>query len=293
MAWRFRKTFKVMPGLKLNLTNRGLSATVGVSPFSVNLGPRGVYGNVGIPGTGIWTRQRLDTPHSSQPVSQPTPFEAISPDSPAPVPPATVPTSPHSQVTEVRSASTEMLNSASLEDLRKLLKDAYDERANLYQEVATAEREYQIASRRHLKWNRGFLLKRIFKNAFAVRREVSETAQAKLEELRERLRLTTLATQIDMDREQAEPYYKMRDDFAALTECQKIWDTLNRRAIDRVAERSAANEAITREPVGFSLDCCDLIQWEQKVPHLPNRSGGDIYVYPVSFSTEPPDKPLP
>lgn len=72
----------------------------------------------------------------------------------------------------------------------------------------------------------------------------------------------------------------MRDDFAALSECQRIWDTLERRAVNRVVERSAANEAITREPVAFSLNCCDLIQWEQKVPHLPNRTGGDMYVYP-------------
>ncbi|MBX9599562.1 MAG: DUF4236 domain-containing protein [Bryobacteraceae bacterium] len=60
MSWRFRKSFKLLPGIKLNLTSRGLSATIGASPFSVNVGPRGVYGNVSIPGTGVSARQRLD-----------------------------------------------------------------------------------------------------------------------------------------------------------------------------------------------------------------------------------------
>ena len=69
----------------------------------------------------------------------------------------------------------------------------------------------------------------------------------------------------------------MCDDFAALSGCQRIWGTLERRAINREAERSAANEAITREPVSFSLSCCDLTQWEQEVPRLPNRAGGDLY----------------
>jgi hypothetical protein len=55
MSWRFRKTFKVLPGVKLNLTARGLSATLGAAPFSINIGPKGVYRNVSIPGTGIWT----------------------------------------------------------------------------------------------------------------------------------------------------------------------------------------------------------------------------------------------
>jgi hypothetical protein len=61
MGWRFRKS---LPGVRLNLTGRGLSATFGVAPFSVNVGPKGVYGNVSIPGTGIWTRQRIGAPSS-------------------------------------------------------------------------------------------------------------------------------------------------------------------------------------------------------------------------------------
>lgn len=67
---------------------------------------------------------------------------------------------------------------------------------------------------------------------------------------------------------------------AALSECQKLWNVLTEKAIDRVAERSNANTAVTRTPLSFSLNSCDLIQWEQKVPHLPNRTGGDMYIYP-------------
>jgi hypothetical protein len=62
MSWRFRKTFKVLPGIKLNLTANGLRATFGAAPFSVNVGPKGVYRNVSIPGTGIWDRQRIGGP---------------------------------------------------------------------------------------------------------------------------------------------------------------------------------------------------------------------------------------
>jgi hypothetical protein len=226
----------------------------------------------------LWNRQRLDSPSPSQ--RTPVDRNPIAPQFPAPVAPSVAPTSSDPSVTEIRSASTELLNSENMEDLRKLLKDAYEERTTLQQEVAAAEREHGIAMTRYRSWDNGFLFKRVFKRAFAARREVSETAQAKLEELREQLRLTTLATQIEMDPQQAEPYYKMRDDFAALTECQRIWDTLERRTVNRVVERSAAHEAITRAPVAFALGYCDLIQWDQKIPHLPNRNGGDMYVYP-------------
>jgi hypothetical protein len=73
MSWRFRKTFKVVPGVKLNLTRHGLSATIGAAPFSLNVGPRGIYRNVSIPGTGLWNRERLDLP-SSQPPGYPAAY---------------------------------------------------------------------------------------------------------------------------------------------------------------------------------------------------------------------------
>ena len=75
MSWRFRKTFKVLPGVKLNLTRHGLSATLGAAPFSINVGPRGVYRNVSIPGTGIWSRERLDAPSSQRSGPEPLPQE--------------------------------------------------------------------------------------------------------------------------------------------------------------------------------------------------------------------------
>ena len=85
MSWRFRKTFKVLPGVRLNLTERGLSATIGAAPFSVNVGPRGVYSNIGIPGTGIWTRERFDDPSGHQATFEPTPPTGLRDPHPAPV----------------------------------------------------------------------------------------------------------------------------------------------------------------------------------------------------------------
>ena len=190
-----------------------------------------------------------------------------------------MPVSP-SPATEIHSASTELLTSESLEQLRHVLTDAYNERDELTREVLSATSEANTATRRYQSWERGFLLKRLFKQSFATRKETAETAAAKLEELQEQLRLTTIATEITVDREQAEPYYRMRDTFAALSECQKVWNVLTEKAIDRVAERSNANTVVTRTPLQLSLNSCDLIQWEQKVPHLPNRTGGDMYIYP-------------
>lgn len=59
MGWRFRRSFKVIPGVRLNLSKSGLSCSIGGAPFTANIGPRGVYGTVSLPGSGISYRKQL------------------------------------------------------------------------------------------------------------------------------------------------------------------------------------------------------------------------------------------
>ncbi|HSD07893.1 DUF4236 domain-containing protein [Flavobacterium sp.] len=56
---RFRKSIKILPGIKVNLSKTGLSTTVGAKGLSVNAGKKGTYFNTGIPGTGIYNRQKI------------------------------------------------------------------------------------------------------------------------------------------------------------------------------------------------------------------------------------------
>ena len=60
MAWKFRKRIKIMPGVTVNLSKSVISTTVGAKGASVNMGKNGAYLHTGIPGTGIYDRQRLD-----------------------------------------------------------------------------------------------------------------------------------------------------------------------------------------------------------------------------------------
>ena len=59
MTWRFRKSVKLFPGVRVNLSRGGISTTVGVRGLSVNVGPRGTYLNQGIPCTGLYSRTKL------------------------------------------------------------------------------------------------------------------------------------------------------------------------------------------------------------------------------------------
>ena len=76
MGWRYHRSVRLLPGLRLNLGLRGMSLTAGVPGLSVNVGPRGVYRNLGLPGSGFSRRDRLDRPSRSAPAPLPVPPDA-------------------------------------------------------------------------------------------------------------------------------------------------------------------------------------------------------------------------
>jgi Protein of unknown function (DUF4236) len=59
VALRFRRSVKLAPGLRLNLSGSGTSLTVGPRGASVSFGSRGAFLNSGLPGTGLYSRSRL------------------------------------------------------------------------------------------------------------------------------------------------------------------------------------------------------------------------------------------
>ena len=61
MAWNFRKKIKIAPGIHLNLSKGGLSTSIGPKGAKVTFGKNGTYINKGIPGTGLYSRERLSS----------------------------------------------------------------------------------------------------------------------------------------------------------------------------------------------------------------------------------------
>jgi hypothetical protein len=53
MSWRFRRRFRVAPGLWLNLSRSGISTTIGTRGLRYTIGRRGTGATVGLPGSGI------------------------------------------------------------------------------------------------------------------------------------------------------------------------------------------------------------------------------------------------
>jgi hypothetical protein len=50
---RFRSSFKLFPGVRLNLSKSGVSTSIGRRGTWFTIGPRGTRTTIGIPGTGV------------------------------------------------------------------------------------------------------------------------------------------------------------------------------------------------------------------------------------------------
>lgn len=51
--FRFRKTFSILPGVRINLSKTGVSSSIGGNGATVNVGKNGPMVTLGIPGTGL------------------------------------------------------------------------------------------------------------------------------------------------------------------------------------------------------------------------------------------------
>lgn len=73
MGLYWRRSTKILPGVRINWSKSGPSLSVGPRGSKVNIGKRGTYISGGIPGTGLYYRQKIGgrkkNPNSSYPTT--------------------------------------------------------------------------------------------------------------------------------------------------------------------------------------------------------------------------------
>lgn len=69
MTWNFRRSIKVAPGVKLNVSKKGSSLSIGPKGAKLNVNSKGeIHRTVSIPGTGLYNREKINiTSNNSAP----------------------------------------------------------------------------------------------------------------------------------------------------------------------------------------------------------------------------------
>jgi hypothetical protein len=267
VSFRFRRSVRLFPGVRLNFSKSGISASIGGAPFTLNVGSRGLMSTASIPGTGISFRQYPHRPRSGPRI----PYD----------PPRFVPSVPEPAMdNEIRSEPASEVSSEGLAALLKLLKDANAERRALQEALPEAQEEEFQRIRRFEKRRDGFLLKRLLPKQLARFEAEANDAQEEVKKLKAQLEQAVIRTELEVPEKLMDEYGKLRQSFEVVSSCHMIWDVVGERKVDPRRERSNAGRAVDRKRVDFILGRSEILSYAEPVPLLRNRNGGDLYVYP-------------
>ena len=190
MTLRFRQTFTLFPGVRINIGKHGISTSIGVPGASVNIGRQGVRATVGAPGTGLSCSTLVvpagKTPRAlaTQPASEPDSYTPSLGESPAA---GNNPTSakvymPQAGMNEIASASVEVLTSTSLIPLRDLIAKAREQKSQVEMDLEEA-RDEEAKQLGELRRRKGSLFRWFYKKRIAELEAALPVTQAEVERL--------------------------------------------------------------------------------------------------------------
>ena len=126
MAFRFRRSVKILPGVRLNLSKSGASVSLGPRGLHYTIGPNGTRITAGIPGSGLsWTQYTPHGRNSSEDTSQrisPVPHLRPNPGIPTP---AFEPAESQPALVPFESAAGTEINALSTSQLAIVLNEAH------------------------------------------------------------------------------------------------------------------------------------------------------------------------
>lgn len=262
---RFRRRQKLFPGVMLNFSKTGISATVGAKGASVNLGRAGAFLNTGIPGTGLYDRKRIGarsgnsvsnsgTTRNSgeQSVYVPHDYDAIA------------------------SADVETITCEGMQEFQNILLDCREERRELKKLILQAKNRLanvkaQFVVARVLIV--GFFLPNLKTRLTEAREDVTSLEQQRKE--------CVVPVGMGLEPELEDKYNAVVDAFEALTKVERIQDIVANASAKGIDASGGASSAIVTQPVRFDFAEIPMLRSAFDALHLKNYNGGDLYIYPA------------
>jgi hypothetical protein len=285
MSLRFRQTFTLFPGVRLNIGKRGISASIGVPGATVNVGQKGIRATVGLPGSGLsFTTPTLPYEDRSlvnnplNPSSSKPHFE-IPDASPSNIPSNAKIYMPQAGMHEISSASVEVLTSTSLLPLRDLIAKAREQRAEVKADLQEAIVE-ESKQKSELVRRKSSLFRWFYKRRIAELETELPQTQAEISRLVSWEDNTKIAITFESSDVSQRAYAAMVRAFDILKSSAKKWDITADKATDQFVERTLATRSVNRHPVTFDFSSTDLIQFEGRAMRFENVNGDDILLYP-------------
>ncbi|MGJ0194558.1 DUF4236 domain-containing protein [Pantoea sp. RRHST58] len=281
MGLRFKRRLKIVPGLYLNVSSAGTSWSAGVPGATLNFGGgNGARVTVGIPGAGISYSHKIGGKKTgSRPTSIHTTLPLESKYTPSPsledIDLSTIP---------VVSADIETISEIGMADLADMINQAERTR----QEISSALiilREQKEKLEKQTRLYSIIILRSLFRKKLSILRDKVRLTSENIENGKAELESTGVMFDWGGDEKILARYRAFSHSFGSALRSAKIWDILSYRDTDKLKQRTQAGKEVSREEVRFSMgrpNCLPVSDHDKfkMVPHMENRNGGDIYIFP-------------
>lgn len=266
MAWSYRKRIKVIPGVHLNFSKRGISTTIGIKGASINFSRSGTTLNTSV--LGFSTRHKLSGSQSS---SRPAPSPAYPEPSINPA---------YLSEENIFSADIHEITSQNMQGIKEAIILAQQQKKDLTSDLRKITRSLSATKAKKILSYvllYGLIKKEIPKNSD---RDIKAQQEA-IRQTKEMIEKCYVNLEIDFDIEIKRKFEKIYESFKRLSTCHKIWDITSAHFQDRVAMRSSASTIVNRREVNFALRAIPYIKSDYQALYMKNANGADIYIYPT------------
>lgn len=272
MGLRFRRRLQLFPGLTLNFSGSGISATLGVPGANINIGKHGVNGTAGIPGTGVHYRTNLMSfgdvdagSSNNNPISDYAPtMYAI-----------------HPNAVEIKSSNDDM-TSINLLPLKQMIIEAREQTEDAKSNLLFLEKNLSSTKR-------SILIRKILSFGYFFKSSLA-TLEQQQNDLIADISTTNKIAQlglIELNTISNEKFDELWQSFSAAFDHAKnsdcIWDVTTSASLnsyERSARRTSANEEISRSKVRFTNSDSPIFKSTFEMPVFKNNNGSDIVAHP-------------
>ncbi|PKF73656.1 DUF4236 domain-containing protein [Chryseobacterium sp. PMSZPI] len=264
MAWSYRKRIKVIPGIHLNFSKRGISTSIGIKGASINFSKSGTTVSTSV--LGFSNRYKLsDSGSRSRPIlSNPEPnidYSFLIDDN-------------------IFSAEIHEITSQNMQGIKEAIILAHQQKKELISDLRKIRLTLSITKTKKILsyvFLFGLINKKISKN---TNRDIKIQQEA-INQTKKMIESCYVNLEIDFDCEIKRKFEKVYESFQKLTTSHKIWDITSAYIQDRVAMRSSASTLVNRREVHFSLKSIPYIKSDFQALYMKNANGADLYIYPT------------
>jgi len=270
LSWLFRRRIRVIPGVRLNLSKSGVTASIGVRGASITLGGKGgTYANVGIPGTGIYSRRKIgggknsifDNPSEKRVHPQEYEEQISQPDE------VFVSEDPLDITSDGLMALQEAVLAANKQKIQ-LKKDLTEIKTSIF----TTQLLKLISQLTLLYYLLPFIKRKLNSNLASMQKATEEVKQG--------INQSVVELELEMEEEARNAFEELIPSFQELGKSNYVWDITSATDVDQVRTRSAASSTLERERASLRQDKLPGITSSYNALCFSNINGADIYLYP-------------